>query len=58
MSDEEARLRGDMARAMAKLQPGLTVKAGGTKWEGEYATAYQALVRAGYEPQLRGKYRA
>lgn len=36
---------------------GLTMAEGGQGAESAYSSAYQALVRLGVEPQLRGKYR-
>lgn len=57
MDDLEKRLRSDYATALKAAQNiGSNKAAGGL--EARASLAYQKLVRAGYAPQIRRKYRA
>jgi len=55
MSEEQ--LRAEFAAASKKIGDALVMAKGGAKAEARYGEAYQALVSAGLEPQLRRKYR-
>lgn len=57
MSENSKQALADFAAAQRRLANAAGVKnAGG--YEGDYAVAYQRLVRLGLRPQLRQKYRA
>lgn len=47
----------DAASRSLKKDGGRTVAEHGAQAESEYGAAYQALVQAGYAPQLRTRYR-
>lgn len=55
--DEADRLERELASAFGKFKNGIGGKAA-VGLEKSYGLAYQALVRAGLRPQLKGKYRA
>lgn len=55
--EENDRLERDLASAFSKFKNGIGGKAA-VGLEKNYGLAYQALVRAGLRPQLKGKYRA
>lgn len=54
--EEKDRLERDFAAAFSKLKSGVGGKAA-IGFEKNYGIAYQALVRAGFRPQLKEKYR-
>lgn len=47
----------DLASEAIKDRGGHSMKSGGAKAESAYGVAYQALVRVGRRPQIRGRYR-
>lgn len=50
-------LERDFEAASKRVKQGLTMRAGGSAAEAAYSATYQALVRVGLRPQIRGKYR-
>lgn len=54
--EEKDRLERDLVAAFSKLKSGVGGKAA-MGFEKNYGIAYQALVRAGLRPQIKGKYR-
>lgn len=54
--EEKDRLERDLASAFSKFKNGVGGKSA-IGFEKNYGIAYQALVRAGYRPQIREKYR-
>lgn len=55
--EEKDRLERDLSSAFSKFKSGVGGKAA-VGLEKNYGLAYQALVRAGLRPQLKGKYRS
>jgi hypothetical protein len=57
MADYTDALEADFRRASDELAKAKPTSQGGIQAETRYAVAYEALVRAGLAPRLRGKYR-
>ena len=55
--EQEKVLRANFEAASRKVKQQLIMKSGGGGSENDYSDSYQALVRAGLEPQLRVRYR-
>lgn len=56
MTEQQLAAQRDFDEARRKVLAGLTVAQGAIKAETQYAEAYQAMVRAGLEPQIKAKY--